>query len=276
MIEIRDLHFSYHKQGEPVLNGIDLVIPEGQWLTVIGANGSGKSTLARCLNGLLQPTSGRVLVDGLDTANEQELYQLREKIAFVFQNPDNQFVATSVEDDIAFGPENLGLPREEITRRVEQALEITHLSEKRDKPPHLLSGGEKQRAALAGALAMASRYLVLDEPTSMLDPRLRRQVIASLRMLHAEYGMGLIYVTNIMEEALLAQRVVVLDQGRIARDGSPREIFSDYRWLRERQLDMPPICRLSAMLADDGYEQLRGIMDSELLLEQLCTLNSNR
>lgn len=276
MIEIRDLHFQYYKDGDSVLDGIDLTIPEGQWLAIIGANGSGKSTLARCLNGLLQPISGQVLVDGLDTACEQDLYRVRERIAFVFQNPDNQFVATSVEDDIAFGPENLGLEREEITRRVEQALQITGLTDKRHKAPHLLSGGEKQRAAIAGALAMASRYLVLDEPTSMLDPRLRQQVISSLRLLHGDYGMGLIYVTNIMEEALLAERIIVLDQGRLIRDGRPEEIFADYDWLSAHQLDMPQICRLSSLLAADGYPQLCGLMDSEQLVEQLCALSLNK
>ena len=171
MIEIRELEFHYDKEKPPILKGINLDIQEGEWLTILGRNGSGKSTLARMLNGLLLPSSGEVSVDGLSTTEPEQLWQVREKVAFVFQNPENQFIATSVADDIAFGPENLGYPREEITKRVERALDLMHLQKIRDKAPHLLSGGEKQRVALAGALAMASKYLVLDEPTSMLDPQ---------------------------------------------------------------------------------------------------------
>lgn len=266
MIEISDLHFAY-QAGQPVLQGLNLSIREGEWLALIGPNGSGKSTLARHLNGLLQPTSGRVLVDGLSTAVEQELWRLREKVAFVFQNPDNQLVATSVEDDIAFGPENLGLPPEEISRRVERALGITHLTEFRQKPPHLLSGGEKQRVAIAGALAMASRYLVLDEPTSMLDPLRRATVIECLQTLYRDLGMGIVYVTNIMEETLLADRVVVLYEGTIVRDMTPRELFADPEWLQSRQLDIPQICRLAGMLSAGGYEQFRGCITGDEVME---------
>lgn len=270
MIEIRDLHFRYAASSPQVLHGIELDIPDGQWLAIIGSNGSGKSTLARCLNGLLVPNSGSVTVDGLCTSNEEQMWQVRERVAFVFQNPDNQLVATSVEDDIAFGPENLGLPREEIVRRVDEALATMHLTHLRDKPPHLLSGGEKQRVAIAGALAMASRYLVLDEPTSMLDPLMREQVISSLQHLHDKLGMGILYVTNIMEEALLADRIIVLDKGRLVKDGTAQQIFGDTSWLSSHGLGMPPLCRIGSLLADEGYEQLRGIMHFDEFLDRLC------
>ena len=272
MIEIRDLHFSYNKKEAPILNGLDLDIVPGQWLAVVGRNGSGKSTLARCLNGLFLPDSGRVLVDGMDTADEHQIYNVRERVAFVFQNPDNQLVATSVEDDVAFGLENLGLPREEIGRRVEEALTTMRLSDKRDKPPHLLSGGEKQRVAIAGAIAMASTYLVLDEPTAMLDPLMRLEVVDSLTRLHQERGLAIIYVTNIMEEVLLAQRVILLDQGKVARDCTPRELFSDPEFLIAQGLDVPQISHLAARLAAAGYDSLRGALDVKELADRLTAV----
>ena len=272
MIEVKDLHFSYNKQEDPILNGLDLTVEPGQWLAIVGRNGSGKSTLARCLNGLFLPDSGSVVVDGLDTSNESQLYSVRERVAFVFQNPDNQLVATSVEDDVAFGLENLGLPREEITRRVDQALDIMRLTDKRDKPPHLLSGGEKQRVAIAGAIAMASTYLVLDEPTAMLDPLMRLEVVDSLTRLHQEQGLAIIYVTNIMEEVLLAQRVVLLDQGRVDRDCTPAELFSDPEYLIAQGLDVPQISHLAARLAEAGYPQLRGALDVPELADRLTQL----
>lgn len=269
MIEISKLGFSYDKQQAPIISGLDLTIREGEWLTVLGRNGSGKSTLARLLNGLLLPSAGQVCVDGLTTLEPDQLWRVREKVAFVFQNPENQFIATSVEDDIAFGPENLGYPREEIIQRVERALELMNLQPIRSKAPHLLSGGEKQRVAIAGALAMASRYLVLDEPTSMLDPQMRRAVLESLHFLHRELGMAIIYITNIMEEALLAERIIVLDQGRIAREGTPVEIFADQQWLLSMGLDLPQVSRLSGMLDQAGYHQFAGIVDFQQLLETI-------
>lgn len=272
MIEVNDLHFSYSKQEAPILQGLTLRIEPGQWLAVVGRNGSGKSTLARCLNGLFLPDSGSVLVDGMDTTDEKELYSIRERVAFVFQNPDNQLVATSVEDDIAFGLENLGLPREDITRRVELALDTMRLADKRDKPPHLLSGGEKQRVAIAGAIAMASTYLVLDEPTAMLDPLMRQEVVDSLTRLHKERGLAIIYLTNIMEEVLLAQRVVLLDQGRIARDCTPAELFADPDYLSAQGLDVPQISHLASRLAQAGQERARGALSVEQLADRLTAI----
>ncbi len=269
MIEIRELEFHYDKEQAPTLKGINLDIHEGEWVTILGRNGSGKSALARLMNGLLLPSAGQVIVDGLTTTEPEQLWQIREKVSFVFQNPENQFIATSVEDDIAFGPENLGYPREEITSRVERALELMHLKNIRDKAPHLLSGGEKQRVALAGALAMASQYLVMDEPTSMLDPQMRRTVLDSLRFLHDELGMAIIYITNIMEEALLGERIVVLQQGTIARQGTPAEIFADQEWLLSMGLDLPQISQLAGMLTQAGYKQFAGIIDSKQLMEKI-------
>ncbi|MDO4581316.1 MAG: energy-coupling factor transporter ATPase [Bacillota bacterium] len=276
MIQIRGLTFSYEQAEEagknaPVLLDIDLDIEEGEWLAVIGANGSGKSTLARQLNGLLLPDSGTVTVDGMSTLDGELLPRIRERVAFVFQNPDNQLVASSVEEDIAFGPENLGLPREQIGERVERALDITGLQDKRFKPPHLLSGGEKQRVAIAGALAMASKYMVLDEPTSMLDPQLRADVLATLNRLHQELGMGVVYITNIMEEALLATRIAVLDAGRLLRVGTPAEIFADAEWLRRRQLNMPQIGQIAALLAARGYPRLAGVLRQRELVEKIIS-----
>ncbi|MCL2496851.1 MAG: energy-coupling factor transporter ATPase [Clostridiales bacterium] len=269
MIKAEHISFRYGEEAPLVLRDINIEIPSGQWLAIIGANGSGKSTLARHFNGLLLPESGRVLVDGLDTAKEAELIPARQKVAFVFQNPDNQLVATSVEDDIVFGPENLGIAPQEIGRRLEEALAITGLTDKRHKAPHMLSGGEKQRVAIAGALAMRSAYMVLDEPTSMLDPQLRRSVIGTLQELHQRLGMGLIYVTNIMEEALLAQRILVLHEGRILKDGAPAEIFSDHQWLREHHLALPPVCHVASLLAAAGFPELAGSLSAEELIRRL-------
>lgn len=269
MIEIRDLTFAYDKAAAPALSDINLEIREGEWLALIGGNGSGKSTLLRQLNGLLLPSRGRVLVDGLDTADSEQLWQARQKVALVFQNPDNQFIAASVEDDVAFGLENLGLPPMTISNRVEGALGLMQLTDKRTCPPHQLSGGEKQRVALAGAIAMASTYLALDEPTSMLDPHLRGAVLDTLKYLQQELHLAIIYTTNILQEALLADRIVVLEQGRIMRQGNPAEIFADPQWLEEKGLALPPICRLAALVAAAGYPQFRGLLTATELEERL-------
>ena len=263
MIEIKDVSYTYEDDSQPALSNVSLQVQPGEWLAIIGANGSGKSTLARMCNGLLVPDQGQVLVDGLDTANPREIFAARQKVAFVFQNPDNQFVATTVGDDVAFGPENLGLPPAEIGKRVEEALDAVNLREKIDKPPHLLSGGEKQRVAIAGALAMASRYLVLDEPTSMLDPALRHSLLDTLSRLRREKGLALIYITNIMEEAVLADRILVLHQGRTIKEAAPRQIFADGQWLRQYRLALPPAAAFASELAQAGYVSLQGLLTVE-------------
>ncbi|MEG1501745.1 MAG: ATP-binding cassette domain-containing protein, partial [Clostridiales bacterium] len=240
------------------------------WLALIGPNGSGKSTLARHLNGLLLPAKGEVWVDGKNTANDQDLLEIRQQVAFVFQNPDNQIVATTVEDDIAFGPENLGIAPNEIARRVEEALTITGLKPLAKQPPHLLSGGEKQKLAIAGALAMGSPYLVMDEPTSMLDPQMRKQILETLLYLHQEMGKGIIYITNLMEEAFLAERLLVLRQGTLMADGSPREIFHNYRQLSDWGIESPVLCRLAARFYEDGYQEFEDVLTLEDIINTLC------
>lgn len=272
MIEIKGVCFAYD-QSAPVLKDINLHIEHGEWVAIIGPNGSGKSTLARQINGLLLPDSGNVDVDGLSVLDNEQLWQIRAKVAFVFQNPDNQLVATSVEDDIAFGPENLGLAPELISERVENALNITGLQHLRKKPPHLLSGGEKQRVAIAGALAMAAEYLIMDEPTSMLDPQLRAQVLAAVKQLHTDYRMGIVYVTNILEEAFLADRVIALADGAVVAQGKPSQIFADTELIAQLGLELPPVCQISSLLADLGFDQLRGIGDIDQLVEALCKLS---
>lgn len=272
MIKITDLTFKYEADSPLALADINLEIQQGQWLTIIGKNGSGKSTLARQLNGLLLPLTGQVLVDELTTADYQQLWQIREKVSFVFQNPDNQFIASSVEDDIAFGPENLGLPPAEISRRVDEALDLIKMNDKRTMEPYLLSGGEKQRVALAGVIAMASKYLVLDEPTSMLDPQMRKTIMENLHYLHQKMGMTIIIVTNKMEEVLHGERVIVLDEGRIVKDGSPKEIFSDIAWLQARALDIPQIAHLVSMLSAAGHDQFAGILEADELMERLLCI----
>ena len=270
MIELQNISFSYAEEGRQVLKDVSLSIAPGCWVTLVGANGSGKSTLARHLNGLLLPNAGKVLVDGLDTCDSQSLPQIRQQVAFVFQNPDNQIVATTVADDVAFGPENIGLPPAEIEARVAQALEITGLTAMAEKAPHLLSGGEKQRLAIAGALAMGSPCLVLDEPTSMLDPQLRRQVLDTLLYLHQKMGKTIIYITNLMEEALLADRLLVLCNGQLVADGTPRDLFADPERFRSWNLEPPLLSRLAARLAANGYPQVFGALSLDEMVEKLC------
>ena len=272
MLSFDAVSFSYTAE-QPLLKEISFNINRGQWAAVIGANGSGKSTIARLMNGLLLPVSGQITLDGMDTSVTAQIPSIRRKISFVFQNPDNQLVATTVEDDIAFGPENLALSPAEITARVERALQITGLTPLRYSPVYELSGGEKQRVAIAGALAMSSDYLVLDEPTSMLDPSLRSQVLSTLKTLHSDLGMGIIYITNVMEEVLLAERVLILSEGRIIMDTTPLEIFSDSTLICSLGLDTPEINRLTDKLHAAGVitsEEKKNISSIDELAGVLC------
>jgi energy-coupling factor transport system ATP-binding protein len=250
LIRVRDLHFSYNAGTDraiPALRGIDLEIQPGEYVAIIGANGSGKSTLARHFNALLLPTQGNVWVKGTNTQDPAQWREIRRTVAMVFQNPDSQIVATVVEEDVAFGPENLGLPLEELRRRVDCALEVVGLADLRWRAPHHLSGGQKQRLALAGALAMQPECLVLDEAAAMLDPAGRRALHQILQQLHAQ-GMAVVAITQDMAEAALAGRVVVLAEGRIARQGPPHAVLTDEVALRDLGLDLPPMARLARML----------------------------
>lgn len=250
LIRIQGLHFSYVSgagQTVPALRGIDLEVAAGEHIALIGPNGSGKSTLARLLNALLLPTEGRILVKGMDTADPACRQAIRQTVGLVFQNPETQFVATVVEEEVAFGPENLGVPEAELRTRVEWALRVTGLSELRHRSPAHLSGGQKQRLALAGILAMRPEVLILDEATSMLDPAGRRAVREIVATLHAA-GLTVISITQAMEEAAEAQRVIVLHEGRIALDGPPSVVFSEPERLYALGLDLPPMVHLARML----------------------------
>lgn len=236
-----------------VLKGISLDIERGEFVAVLGHNGSGKSTFAKHLNAILTPTSGRVCVCGTDTSDEDKLFDIRRRVGMVFQNPDNQMVANIVEDDVAFAPENLGLPREEIRRRVDNALAAVNMSAFARHAPHMLSGGQKQRIAIAGVLAMEPEIIVLDEPTAMLDPAGRREVITTIKRLNRELGMTAVLITHYMDEAVRADRVIVMDSGRIVMDGKPAQIFPQVERLHSLGLDTPQATELAAELKKAGF-----------------------
>lgn len=246
-IEVKDLTIEFTKidesgrevPGKTALDGICLDIEKGSFVAVVGMNGSGKSTLAKCLNGLLAPSSGRVIVDGFDTAEEEHIWDVRSKVGMVFQNPDNQIVSSIVEDDVAFGPENLGVEPKEIRRRVDEALKRVGMYELRDKGAHMLSGGQKQRIAIAGAIAMRPECIVFDEPTAMLDPKGRASVMGIIRDLNAE-GITCVLITHFMNEAEQADRIIVLKSGKVLCDRSPEELFSDREMIERAGLEMPP------------------------------------
>ena len=245
-IEVKDLKIEFTKidesgrevPGKVALDGISLDIDKGSFVAVVGMNGSGKSTLAKCLNGLLAPTAGRVIVDGFDTAEEEHIWDVRRRVGMVFQNPDNQIVSSIVEDDVAFGPENLGVEPKEIRRRVDNALKRVGMYELRDKGAHMLSGGQKQRIAIAGAIAMMPECIVFDEPTAMLDPKGRASVMGIIRDLNAE-GITCVLITHFMSEAEQADRVIVLKKGKVICDRTPEALFSDREMIEKAGLEMP-------------------------------------
>ena len=258
IIQAQELSFTYtRREDRPdllALDGISLEIEQGSFVAVLGHNGSGKSTFAKHINAILTPTQGKMLVAGMDTAREELRFQIREAAGMVFQNPDNQIVATIVEEDAAFAPENLGLPPEEIRRRVDQALEAVGMAEYKNSSPHMLSGGQKQRVAIAGVLALAPRIVVLDEPTAMLDPNGRREVMAAVRRLHQEQGITAVLITHHMDEAAQAQRVVVIEDGRVVADGPPRQIFSQTEMMREAGLGSPQTVEILEALNQEGFD----------------------
>ena len=257
IIETRDLHFSY-SNGEgaspSVLNGVDITIEEGTFVAVLGHNGSGKSTLAKHMNAILLPSGGKVYVSGTDTADEDRLMDIRRTVGMVFQNPDNQIVANVVEEDVAFAPENLGVPSEEIRRRVDDALESVGMSEFVTHAPHLLSGGQKQRIAIAGVIAMEPACIVLDEATAMLDPVGRREVLTTIHRLNREKGITVVLITHHMDEAMEADRVIVMDDGRVDMDGTPAEVFARVDRLRSLGLTVPDTVSLLYELGHDGWD----------------------
>lgn len=273
IISVENLSFdyvSYDDEGKEtersrVLKNVSLTVPEGQFLAVLGHNGCGKSTLAKHLNAILTPTEGRVTVNGIDTADESRLFDIRQTVGMVFQNPDNQLVATIVEEDVAFAPENLGVPTEEIRRRVDDALKQVDMYEFREHAPHQLSGGQKQRVAIAGIIAMQPRCIVMDEPTAMLDPKGRKEVMKTIKYLNREKGITVVLITHYMDEAAQADRVVVMDKGGVIMDDAPKKIFSQAERLRAVGLDVPQVTELCGMLRSGGAD-----ISCEIIFEDEC------
>lgn len=258
MIKTQDLAFTYPGTEDQVntraLRGVDVTIERGSFVVILGHNGSGKSTLAKTFNAVLLPSGGKVYVEGMDTMDESLLLEIRRRVGMVFQNPDNQIVANVVEEDVAFAPENLGVPSAEIRKRVDDALEAVGMTQFVKHAPHLLSGGQKQRIAIAGVIAMEPKCIVLDEPTAMLDPRGRREVIDTIGRLNREKGITVVLITHHMDEAAKAQRVVVLDKGKVAADGTPKEVFSQVELLHGIGLAAPETVELCWKLNQEGFD----------------------
>lgn len=273
MIELRQVSHLYKKNNEEeikALSEVSLTIEEGEFVVIIGHNGSGKSTLAKHLNSLLIPSQGDVLIDGMTTSNPDQVWDIRSRVGMVFQNPDNQLIATTVEDDIAFGCENLGIDPATIRRRVDEALKVVGMDGFAKKEPHYLSGGQKQRVAIAGVIAMRPKYIVLDEPTAMLDPRGRKEVMQTIQRLNRDENLTIVHITHYMEEAIQADRLVVMEDGRIVTMGRPREIFSQIELLKTLRMDVPPMTELAANLNAAGLEVDRSIMSVEEMVKALC------
>ena len=265
IIETRELSFRYSEDSPLALEDVTLSIEEGSFTAVLGHNGSGKSTFAKHLNAILLPSGGKVYVGGIDTADESRLFDIRKTAGMVFQNPDNQIVANVVEEDVAFACENMGLPPEEIRRRVDESLAAVGMSDHAKSAPHLLSGGQKQRVAIAGILAMQPRCIVMDEPTAMLDPSGRAEVMAAIQRLNRSMGVTVVLITHHMDEAAAAQRVIVMKQGRVALDGTPRQIFSQVERMRELSLSVPQTVELLYTLDRDG-----AVLSMEALSVEEC------
>ena len=275
MITASGVQFEYENPDEAphvVLAGIDLHVEQGSFVALLGHNGSGKSTLAKHFNALLLPTGGQVLVKDMDTKDEDKKYDIRSMVGMVLQNPDNQLVSTIVEEDVAFGPENLGVPPEEIRRRVDDALKTVGMYAYKDHAPDKLSGGQKQRVAIAGILAMQPACIVLDEPTAMLDPKGRREVLDTIKRLNREQGMTVVLITHYMDEAVEADRVVVMDDGRVLMDGTPRQVFSQVEALRRVELDVPQPTELCFELRQEGVPLPDDVLTAEECAAALAQL----
>ncbi len=269
MISVSNVSFSYD-DGTPALEGVSLDVPKGEFLCIVGHNGSGKSTLAKMLNGLLLPSSGTVTVAGMDTADDEHILDIRRLVGMVFQNPDNQIVTTVVREDVAFGPENLGVPTEEMAVRVDEAIKAVGMESYAESAPHMLSGGQKQRIAIAGMLAMDPEVLVLDEATAMLDPMGRRDILRIVRELHDKKGITVIMITQYMEEAVGADRVIVMNGGHIVMEGTPAEVFRRGDELRAIRLDVPAAVEMRELLLKEGVADCGDAMTLEELSESLC------
>ncbi len=281
IIRARKLGFDYYRYDENgriqeashAVRSVDLDIEAGQFAAVLGRNGSGKSTLAKHMNALLIPTEGVLWVDGMDTCQESELWKIRQKAGMVFQNPDNQIIGTVVEEDVGFGPENMGVPTEDIWKRVDDSLKAVGMTAYRYHSPNKLSGGQKQRVAIAGVMAMRPRCIVLDEPTAMLDPNGRKEVLKALRELNQKEQVTVILITHYMEEVVYADKVFVMDQGELMMQGSPREIFSRVEEMKKCGLDVPQVTMLAHELRKSGLKLPEDILTREELVDALCQLS---
>ena len=277
MISIRKLIHDYFRQDEDgnvaekirAVDGVDIEVNAGEFIVILGHNGCGKSTLAKHINALLFPTEGEVWVEGMNTAEEEHIWDIRQRAGMIFQNPDNQIIAQVVEEDVGFGPENIGLPTEKIWKRVEESLKTVGMYEYRKKSPNRLSGGQKQRVCIAGVMAMHPKCIIMDEPTAMLDPSGRREVIAAARELNRTEGITIILITHYMEEAIHADRVFVMDQGKVAMQGTPREIFSRVEEMQQLHLDVPQVTLLAHNLRRQGIRIPKGILTKEELASAL-------
>ena len=280
MIHAEQLIYEYDKRDdegnvigfERAIDGIDIDIPQGSFVAILGHNGSGKSTLAKHMNAILVPTGGTMWVDGQDTKDPEQLWDVRQTAGMVFQNPDNQIIGTVVEEDVGFGPENLGVPTDEIWQRVEDSLKAVGMLERRKDSPNKLSGGQKQRVAIAGVLAMEPKCIVLDEPTAMLDPNGRKEVIRAVEKLRKRKHVTVILITHYMEEVIDADQVFVMDGGHIVMHGTPREIFSRVDELKSYRMDVPQVTMLAETLRRQGLDLPKGILRREELVEALCRL----
>ena len=276
VISIKNIHFNYQNQDtREALSDVSLDVYEGEWLAIIGHNGSGKSTLAKMMNGLLEASSGEIYIDG-QLLTEKTVYEARRKVGMVFQNPDNQFVGTTVEDDIAFGLENIGMPRDEMIQKINASLEMVRMTKFKEKEPSRLSGGQKQRVAIAGMIALAPKVVILDEATSMLDPQGRYEVISTIQQLHKDKGITVISITHDLDEAAQADRVLLMEGGKVNRIGKPSEIFEMGTALVDKGLDVPFSEKLKAILKEKGLNVPNEYLDEEGLVEWLWTSVLNK
>ena len=281
MIRAEKLVFEYDKRDEEgnvigshrAIDGVDIDVPQGSFVAILGHNGSGKSTLAKHMNAILVPTGGTMWVDGRDTKDPNELWNIRQSAGMVFQNPDNQIIGTVVEEEVGFGPENLGVPTDEIWKRVENSLRAVGMLERRKDSPNKLSGGQKQRVAIAGVIAMEPKCIVLDDPTAMLDPNGRKEVIEAVEQLREEKNVTVILITHYMEEVIDADQVFVMDEGHVVMHGTPKEIFSRVDELKKYRMDVPQVTMLADALIQKGVPLPKGILRREELVDALCQLN---
>ena len=278
IIKAVKLAFDYLKYDEDgnvqetqrAVDGVDIDIKEGPFVAILGHNGSGKSTFAKHINALLLPSDGTIWIDGINTSEEPELWKVRQKAGMVFQNPDNQIIGTVVEEDVGFGPENMGVPTEDIWKRVNESLEKTGMTAYRHHSPNKLSGGQKQRVAIAGVMAMRPKCIVLDEPTAMLDPNGRKEVLAAVHQLNKQENVTVVLITHYMEEVIDADHVIVMDGGHVVMEGTPREIFSQVETLKKYRLDVPQVTLLAHELKQSGVDIPDGILTTEELVNALC------